>query len=53
MPPEIERLAHEVLASPVSIDVGRRATPVDAVIDLSQAFTPPFHLATRGDLIAE
>lgn len=31
MPPEIERLAHEVLASPVSIDVGRRATPVDAV----------------------
>jgi ATP-dependent RNA helicase RhlE len=31
MPPEIERLAHDTLKSPIVIDVGRRATPVAAV----------------------
>ena len=31
MPTEIERLAREILKSPVSIDVGRRTTPVEAV----------------------
>ncbi|MBM4257170.1 MAG: DEAD/DEAH box helicase [Deltaproteobacteria bacterium] len=31
MPPEIERLTREMLQSPVIINVGRRATPVEAV----------------------
>jgi ATP-dependent RNA helicase RhlE len=31
MPSEIERLAHETLHSPTVIEIGRRATPVEAV----------------------
>ena len=48
MPPEIERLAHEVLASPVSIDVGRRATPVDAV----RQILFPVEAAKKRDLLS-
>lgn len=47
MPSEIERLAHEVLESPVSIDVGRRATPVDAV----RQILFPVEAAKKRDLL--
>jgi len=56
MPPEIERLAHDTLRSPVVIDVGRRATPVAAVrqviypVQTDQKSDLLCHLLQHGDL---
>ncbi len=56
MPLEIERLAYETLRSPVTIDVGRRATPVAAVrqaiypVDAEQKRDLLCHLLRHGGM---
>jgi ATP-dependent RNA helicase RhlE len=53
MPPEIERLIHEVLRSPVVIQVGRRSKPADAVRQVAYAVHADFKKEALARLLSQ